>query len=459
LVQDQSVGRSCAYAAAIVLIGQAIALGAERFSPVALALIALALVSVVLGICKWPRSAPRWLLLALVILAIGGGFLWISINDAFRRDPRSAPAIAPFVTLAAIAVVPIVVLLFGKSRGLRAAGFWLLVAIHFLMGIITITARVPRIDVYVIQTLGCEALTHGRNPFAITFENPYPSNAGFYPPAVLKDGQVQVGYFYPPLSLLLDLPGYLIGDVRYSHVAALTLAALLIAYMRPGAPAFVWAAMVMFAARIFYMLQVAWIEPFVALLLAATVFFAMRKRYTLAAVALGLFLVSKQYALFTIPVALLLIPRPWNWRTLARWAAIAFAAGAAVTFPFILWDVHAFFHSMTALYVGILRYDSISFLPPLARALDLKPSLSYPAIAAVPAIAFTLCKSPRTPAGFAVSTALILLAVFAFSAQSFGNYYFLVIAALCVGIAADVTDSPTSGVRVVSPSSPGEGRR
>src|SRR6185503_18156422 len=103
-----------------------------------------------------------------------------------------------------------------------------------------------------------------------------------------------------------------------------TLSALLVGWMRPGRgigrATFAPAAVLMFSPRIFYQLQVGWIEPFVVLTLCATVFCAARGWRTAAAIMLGLFCASKQYAFFTAPAALLLIPRPWTGRELVRWA-------------------------------------------------------------------------------------------------------------------------------------------
>ena len=234
----------------------------------------------------------------------------------------------------------------------------------------------------------------------MTFPNVYPDPDIFYPPGVVKNGEVQCGYFYPPLSLLMDLPAYLIGDVRYAHVIALTLSALMIAYLIPGRRNFGPAIMVMFSPRIFYQFQAAWIEPLVLVWLIATLFFAIRKRYILAAIALGLFLAAKQYAIFAAPAVLLLLDWPLRRRDVLRWIWIAALAGTIVTLPFILWDPHAFVHSMTTLYVNNLRFDSMSFLPTLAKALHWgHPPLAVAAGAALVPIALVLWRTAKCRRG------------------------------------------------------------
>jgi hypothetical protein len=434
------------FALAVLLIGQAIALGADRFSPGALCLIALAAALTVVGIFwNGPPVAPA-IVRGMMFLALAGGFARLAIYDCFVRDPNSRALLVPFEVMAALAGVLAAALFFAPSRKFVLVCFLLLVGLHLLMGLTCVAARVPGIDVYDIQMLACDALRHGRNPFAITFPDRYGPRAGFYPPGVVVDGVVQCGYFYPPLSLLFDMPGYVLGgDVRYSHIVAMTLSALLIGWMRPGRSGrdtFIPAAMLMFSPRIFYQLQVGWIEPLVVLTLCATIFCAARGWRTVAAVMLGLLCASKQYAFFAAPAALLLIPRRWTTREIARWIIVAAATGCAVTLPFVLWDPHAFYRSMTVLYGGVFRADSISFLPPLARALGWNPSLMFSIVAAVPAITLTLWRAPRSARGFAPSSALILLCVFAFSAQAFGNYYLVVIAALCAALAAGETRAP-----------------
>jgi hypothetical protein len=446
---EQSTFRSCWYASAALCVGQAIALGAHEFSAAALVLIGVAIVLMVAGVAWEGPAVPEIAVRLIAAAAVAGGFARLAIDDAFVRDPNARALLVPFEVMAAVAgILAAGVFFVARSRSALLACFLLLVGVHGVMALMAVSARVPGIDVYDVQMLGCDALRHGRNPFAITFPDRYGPDAGYYPPGVVVDGTVQCGYFYPPLSLLLDFPAYLVGDVRYAHVAAITFSAMLLGFLRPGRTGretLVPATMLLFSPRIFYQLQVGWIEPFVVLTLCATVFCAARGWPIATAAMLGLFCASKQYAFFAALAALLLlIPRPWTVREIARWALIAAAAACAVTLPFVLWDPPAFFRSMTVLYGGVFRNDSISFLPGIANATGLKPSLTFSAIAAIPPIALTLWRAPRSVCGFAASSALILLCVFAFSAQAFGNYYLVVIAALCAALAAQET-RPASG--------------
>jgi hypothetical protein len=48
-----------------------------------------------------------------------------------------------------------------------------------------------------------------------------------------------------------------------------------------------------------------------------------------------------------------------------------------------------------------------------------------------------LWRAERTPAGFAGAIALCFFVFFAFSKQAFANYYYMVIAAMCVSVVAE----------------------
>jgi hypothetical protein len=438
------------FSLAAILLGQAIWIGRRQFSAIALLLVVVAIALSAAGLFWKPgpvlcRLASRSLriMLALGVLA---GFCRLPMIDLFFRFPSARGTVAPFVGLAAMALPLIATVFWVRSRFLAAASFALVVTVHFLMGAWFLSvSRDPRIDVYLIQRLGCEALAQHQNPYAMTFPDLYGPNAGFYPAGSVVNGQVQCGYFYPPLSLLTDLPGFAAGDLRYSHLVSLTIAALLLGFARPlrgaGYAQFAPPILLLFTPGVFWMLENAWIEPLLVLMFSATVFFAARRCLNLAAATLGLFFVGKQYAPFAAPAAMLLMPRGWRLRQLVRWVLITMTAGAAVTLPFVIWNHASFFHSLTSIYVGILRFDSTSFLPLIAKATGRRPTLAFTVAATIVPALLVLWRAPRTTSGFAVGAALILLCAFAFSTQSFGNYYFLAAAMLYAAAAVAAVEN------------------
>ena len=69
--------------------------------------------------------------------------------------------------------------------------------------------------------------------------------------------------------------------------------------------------------------------------------------------------------------------------------------------------------------------------------------MAFAVAAAVMALA--LWRVARTPAGFALGVAALFLAFFVLNKQAFANYYFFVVGALCVAVAAtdqSVADRP-----------------
>ncbi len=378
----------------------------------------------------------------LAILILGGG-LALQISQLLIRPPgiylqlTDSTAYTPFfMGLACAAVLAGAGL--SKAAWLGHMRFPLVLVVHFLLGIWLIKASPnPFIDVYIFQRDASRALLHATNPYAMSFPNIYGDTSRFYGAGLSVGGRLTFGFPYPPLSLLLALPGHVFGgDLRYSQLAAITLTGALIAYSRPSRLSMTAAAIFLFTPRVFFMLEQAWTEPFVTLLLAATVFSACRIPKTLPLV-LGLLFVVKQYLLFAGPAIVLLVSRPLRLTDLWRLIWKAALVGSVVTVPLALWDVSAFVWSVVSLqFYQPFRLDGHGFFAWLARRGG--PQLSVTATLAVTSLAatFALWRSVRSPAGFAATVALIYFAFFAFNKQSSVNYYFFVLGALCCAIAA-----------------------
>jgi uncharacterized membrane protein len=122
----------------------------------------------------------------------------------------------------------------------------------------------------------------------------------------------------------------ILGDVRWAHLLALDAAAVLIvltAGWRGG-----WAAaLLLLTPRALLVIQAAWIDPIVILMLALTLYCAIRKPGMLW-LALGLLLASKQYMVLIVPLVHLL-ERPAR-KLLLR----AFGVAVVINLPFLLWN-------------------------------------------------------------------------------------------------------------------------
>jgi hypothetical protein len=290
------------------------------------------------------------------------------------------------------------------------------------------------------------ALLSGVNPYAITFPNPYPDGV-YYGPGMVVDGRLTFGFVYPPLSVVLSVLGAWAGDVRYAQLGAMTLAALFMAYTRRGSLGGLAAALYLFTPRNLFVLEQSWTEPFVVLFLAATVWCAARHP-RVAPFVLGLFLAVKQYAVLALPLALLIGRPPMSFAGWRRLAVPAVLVAAAVTLPLALGDPHGFLRAVVLLqFDQPFRPEALSYLGLLAHGSTVPPfgtGVAFGVAAIVGGLA--LWRAPRTPAGFALGVAALFLAFFALNKQAFANYYFFVIGALCVAVAAtDPAEQPWTG--------------
>ena len=433
--------------AAAVLLGQAIAAGQHGYSPAALGLVATAILVAVAGLFLPGRAEKHAVLATRAVVAVGVAlaFWRVPLVDLYLEFPLSRWRVAPFVYMAAFSAAVSACLVLGRPRFAQPAGLPLLVVTFWLMGAFYLTLSPdPKIDVFNFHRFGCQALLAGRDPYAITIPDPYVPPSRFYAPGLEVGGRVLCGYCYPPLTLLMSLPAYVLsGDPRLSDLTAWAGAAVVVAYgfpRRAGRPrgAVGPALLILFAPGVFVLVQACWTESLLVLLLAMTTALAARRRLWSTAVGAGLLLASKQYVPLAAPAWLLLAPRPWRSMAAIRWAGVALAAGLLVTMPFVLWDPRAFVRSLTVLNVGMIRSDAISFLPPLLHATGWHPPLlACPVAAAAVASALVLWRSPPTPAGFAAGFGLISTCLFAVSPLAFGNYYALAAAAFCVAAAAE----------------------
>ena len=154
-------------------------------------------------------------------------------------DVHGLLAYVPFVAgiVAAAAVLAPALRARPASGRLRLALLGL-VALHLALGAWVIRhSPNPAIDVVVFQRDGVAALLRGHNPYTLTFPNIYTgtSTYDYYGPGMTVGGRLQFGFPYPPLSLLLAIPGSVFGgDFRYSQLVAMTTTGVLIACARGG---------------------------------------------------------------------------------------------------------------------------------------------------------------------------------------------------------------------------------
>jgi hypothetical protein len=323
-----------------------------------------------------------------------------------------------------------------SSPHLRWA-FWLFLVVHAALTVGYLRVTPGAIDVQVFLHDGAVALLHGHNPYSMTFPNIYPSRlAGlFYGPGVVVDGRVAYGFPYLPISLMVAIPGQLLGDVRYSQLIAMLVTAVVLRRLASDRVGRAAAVLGVAAPVAIPLLDGAWTEPTIVALLACLVLALEQRRHAFLAVLLGLFLVSKQYVAVALPI-LWLIRQHLTRRVILTGIGVA----AAVTLPFVLADPAAFWRAIVEFQlVQPFRADSTSLLVSSVNTFGWPPPWTYGMLplvgGGVTATALAL-RAPRTPAALAAGVGLTLLVTILLSKQAFMNYYFLVSGAFLIAAVA-----------------------
>src|SRR5438876_3211729 len=322
-----------------------------------------------------------------------------------------------FATLAALSLLP--------WRAIGGGALVLLLVMWLAMGmwIIRNTPN-PYIDVFSFQQEAAQGLLHGQNPYAMRYTNIYGQGSPVYAQDVQKNGKLDFGFPYTPLSLFMVVPGYLAGDHRYAQLFCLAIAAGLIAFSRPGIIATLAAILLLTTSRVFMVIELGWTEPLVILWLAATVWCACRRPQWVP-YALGLLLASKQYTIFIPPLAMLLVTPKFSWRGYFTLLLKACLVAAMITLPLILWNPQAFWKSAVVLQLKQpLREDALSYLlwyywhvdKQAARAMTWLP---YVGVAVMTVLAVWLW--PRNAGGFAGAMAIVYFTFFVLNRQAFCN--------------------------------------
>ncbi len=274
----------------------------------------------------------------------------------------------------------------------------------------------PGMDVYPIQDAAGRAVLAGKDPYLTHV--------------------FQSGYPYWPLSALLAAGGLVLGDVRWTLLAAdaVTLIAFAVIARNVNLPLSVGAiagALFLWDAGGLYVTWQSMTEPLVIAFIMSGIALLTRPRPrgVLAGVAFGLAIATKQFAVGLLPLLPLSRKRePW----IAFAAAVV--ASAFVLLPFIAADATAF------------RAGSISSHlaePPRSYAfnlLDLLPGIIDPvrapfvitAIAAMIAGSVVRLRWPDAVSGWLAATTALMIVAFGLIGFSFINYYQIPLALILV---------------------------
>lgn len=288
-----------------------------------------------------------------------------------------------------------------------------------------------KIDTFTFQRDACKSLLQGIDPYGTTQANiydPYHTTL-FYGPGIVVNGRVQVGFQYPPLTLLWALPGYLLGDVRYSYILAVIISALFSFAIYPSARGLWIVAVLLLSPFTLSVEKLCWTEPLVLMTLSATVYAAVKKRWWLP-IALGLFLATKQYNFLALPLIGYFI-HPFQWKAYWKLTGLSLAVGAATVLPFAIWNFRGLWHDLVLFHLAQpFRNDGVSFAVPFPLMMKIGPVLL------VAFIAWAARGGRRNAAMFAAAYAVAMLLFVSTSKQAAANYYFLIGQAFFLAVAA-----------------------
>jgi hypothetical protein len=482
------------------MLGTALQITDGLYSPVGIIVLTLSFAFCLLAVLGPDRIAGKALPFHKLNTFIGT-LVALQLLEMLMERSGASEATVPqvahdfFNSCVLIAIVGLTLILFGHPRS-AMKGFVLMLMMFVLMGIWKIrTAPSPLIDVFVFHRDAADALAHGQNPYAITFPDIYGQKGNWvYGQGVAKDGRLQFGYPYPPLTLLMTAAAKLsLGDARYAMLAAMLASGIMIYLIRPDRIGMLAAVLLLFTPRSFYVLESAWTEPLSVMLLTATILCAKRSscssspstpgegagegsssnsndyamsqknphpkplpdyreggqsaRWTiynwLTPICFGLLIASKQYLPATIALLPLMIS-PLD-RKFAKFLIIAFLATSIVTLPFALWNFHAFWDSVVALQLRQpYRADSLGYLAWWGFGRSGWRGPFWVCFVSM-IVAIGRCYKRVRPGveGFVCAMTLSFFAFFAFNKQAFANYYYLVLGAMCCAIVAGVTHNRT----------------
>jgi hypothetical protein len=433
-------------ALAAVLLAIALSVSAGMYHFHGLVLVACASLAALAGTLL-PAPLPPDVRPATAILALGIAASWVLdllYLPGILVNPARLGMFRPL--LVAAGVVLLTYAWRGIPRVVARVRFPLLVALGVgLAATVILASPRPSIDVWVLQQLGANGLLDGHDPYRLLYPNIYGPGTPYLDPSLLTpDGRFITAYPYMPLVLLLDVPGFILGDVRWTMLAAMAGSALLIGRLGKGARAAELAgALLLFQPQTWMVGEMAWTDP---LALAGVLLVALAttrlspgleegtlpwRAWVLPGVAAGLAVSTKQYVPLLAAPFLLLVPRGARLRA----AALATGIAIAIVLPFLVLDPSGLLRGVVEFQLRQpFREDALS-VPALVYRLGGPKLPPWPAfLIAGATLAATLSRG-ITPGRLMLGVAATWIAFVSFNKQAFANYYWLGVGLLCAAVA------------------------
>lgn len=375
-------------------------------------------------------------------------YLYLVDSLSFVKQIGARPAVVGLVlALVAVSIAAAAVALKVVDPLVGRRALLILILCNFgLTSSIQLLANSGPVDVIAFQRIAAQALIDGENPYSTTYPDIYPPDVSkqVYGEGISLNGVLTRGFPYPPTSLLPVVPAHLLGDARIAHQIAITISVLLLlAFAGATVGSRVAVISILMAPGILGMPAGGWTEVFLGAALAGAVLMYWRGN-RFSQYSLGLLLSLKQYTVMFLPLVPLIAsrgsPAVFGKRDALR-VAVGVLPWLALTIAFAAWDLKAFVQSVVLWqFEQPFRPDSLSLAVSAVRAFGWPPLDWFswlPVVSGGTAGLVAYRRIDRTPAGFARGVAFVTTWFLLFSKQAFANYYFLVIAAMAVALAAE----------------------
>jgi hypothetical protein len=394
-------------------------------------------VALAAGLRSGEGVAPTWQVLAGVVLAWSLAQLALTGFQSVLPPDRER-AVVLLVSTALLCTVLLV------WRGLGGLAVGIAGVTLVAVGAEIVHAGPVAIDVYHFSNQASEHVLT-RNMYETRW-----TGLRLDDPVVLREG-----FPYLPMSAVLLAPfRWLAGDVRWGLLACMVLAGWLVraaSHGRGRDPRVgdLLAVLALLMPTTVVMVENAWNEPLVLVLLLGSLLAFERGRALPAVVLLALALATKQHVLLLLPVLAL-------WRPAGpRRTLSALGVTAALTLPWVLASPSAFWRSVVGTHLDVSARTDASTLHVWALRQGWESGLTAAAVVALAvAIAYAAWQvrvRDDLPAA-ALACALVLLVASLVNKQAFTNQWWLVAALALVGFAGRDLAAPTP---VSDPRSPG----
>lgn len=371
------------------------------------------------------QESPNARILAMGVLLTSVVLAQVLVALGFGQD--GVPALVLGAASLATAVAAVV----------RPRFIWLHLAVTAALHVLWARGIDSDIDVGYFIRDSTAALLDGRNPYSLTFPNPYTAaeTSRYWAPELIDGDRIIIGFPYLPGALLGYLPGHLLGEVRLVSVAALVVATALAWHLTTEPVGRILVAALPLSPLALLVTTQYWVEPLMVLGVALMAWAVHRGARLWGGVALVMLLTVKQYAIIWLPLERL-VRRRLGLRTVV-WGVVVSAVlvvGAWLSDPGGFW--------LAVVETQLLqpyRPDSISLavdvvdagLPVPVAALSVGSLLAGLAIAV-----WVRVKAPADATWLVLGIGLSLLGTVLLSKQAFTNYYFLVHACTVLGVAS-----------------------